>query len=494
MIAVPSHNDAARTSVEADVVVVGAGLAGLAAARTLAAAGVAVVVLEARGRVGGRVVNADIGDGKVVELGGQFFGPTHRRFAELARSLGIAAFPTFDRGDRLIELRGMTTRYGGDIPRVALPALLDFAQARWRLNRMARAVPLGTPWMARKADAWDAQTVASWARRNVRTAQGRALFELAVRMVWAAEPYELSLLHALSYVRGAGTLDELMTTAGGAQQDRIVGGSQRLAARLADDLAGRIRFDAPVRRLEWREDRVEAIAEEVTVAARRAVIAVPPPLVTRIAFEPPLPQDRDQLAQRMAQGSVTKCIAVYDEPFWRSDGLSGQASSTTPPIGATFDNSPPDGKPGVLLGFSVGRAARELARLPAGERRARVLERFVALFGPKARSARQYLEKDWTADPWSRGCYFGVTPPGALTSFPWELRSAIGPLHWAGAETAGEWYGSMDGAIRSGERAAAEILEAGLVARDARRHGDVEAHGAVSKSTASAGRSPTTSS
>ena len=336
-------------TVEADVAVVGAGLAGLVAARELAAAGLRPLVVEARERVGGRLLNEEIGAGKVVEVGGQWIGPTQDRVAALARELGVATFPTHDEGRHLIELGGRVSSYSGgvadvgvqlvrDLSRAISPlALADFEQARARLDRMARRVPLEAPWTAPKAERWDAQTFAAWLRRNTRTAAARKLFELATEAVWAAEPADVSLLHILFYAHSGGGFDSLLGTGGGAQQDRFHGGSQRLALLLAERLgAERLRLGWPVRRIEhggdgvtlraWRlcspmVDKGARPAEELAVRARRAIVAVPPTLAGRIDYDPPLPGARDQLTQRMPQGTVIKTMAIYERPFWRARAL-----------------------------------------------------------------------------------------------------------------------------------------------------------------------------
>jgi monoamine oxidase len=445
---------------EAELVVVGAGLAGIAAARAAAAAGSSVVVVEARERVGGRLLNEDIGEGKVVEVGAQWTGPTQDRLASLARELGVETFPTYAHGDNLIEHGGRVRRYTGTIPRLNPAVLLDVERAQRRLNRLARRVPLEAPWDAPGAARLDAQTAATWMRRNLVTKAGRSLLELGIEAVWAAQPQDMSLLHVLFYIHSAGSLELLFDTEGGAQQDRFAGGSQLLALRMAAALGDeRLVLGAPVRAIRHGGDGVVVQADGVAVRARRAVVAVAPPLAARIACDPPLPGFRDQLTQRMPLGTVAKCMAIYDEPFWREEGLSGQATREHGPVRLTYDNSPPDGSPGVLLGFLEGRHARELGRMPAHARRAAVVGCFVRLFGPRAATPDGYVERLWAEEEWTRGCYGCHMPTGAWTGYGPALREPIGPLHWAGAEYATVWNGYMEGAVRSGERAAREALE-----------------------------------
>jgi monoamine oxidase len=464
---------------EADVAIVGAGLAGLVAARELAAAGLRPLVLEARDRVGGRILNEEIGGGKVVEVGGQWIGPGQQRIAALANELNVDTFPTHDRGRHLVELGGKRTSYAGaltdfriellrDLSRAVSPlALADLEQARARLDRMARQVPLEQPWAAAKARRWDGQTFASWIQRNTRTAGARSLLELATEAVWAAEPADVSLLHVLFYAHSGGGFNRLLGTGGGAQQDRFHGGSQRIPLLLADQLGDeQVRLGAPVRRIEHGGGGVVLHADQgdgnagLIVRAKRAIVAVPPTLAGRIAYDPPLPALRDQLTQRMPQGTVIKTMAIYEQPFWREDGLSGQAASDLGPARVVFDNSPPEGSPGVLLGFLEGRLAREWGARPAEERRRAVLAGHARLFGERAARPERFVERVWADEEWTRGCYGCLMTTGGWTEFGRALRAPIGRLHWAGAETATVWNGYMDGAVQSGERACEEVVAA----------------------------------
>jgi monoamine oxidase len=447
---------------EVDIAVVGAGLAGLTAARDVIAAGASAVVLEARDRVGGRVLNEPIGGDAVVEVGAQWIGPTQDRLAALASDMGVATFPTYSQGENLIEWRGSPRRYRGTIPRINPAVLADVQQAQTRLNRMSRSVPLDRPWAGPKARRRDGMTAKTWLRRNMATRAGRELLEIAIEAVWAAEPEDVSLLHILFYIHSAGSLQLLLDTEGGAQQDRFVGGSQlvplALAERLGEEVVVR---ESPVRRIEHGDGAVTLHADGgAQVRARRAIVAIAPTLAGRIVYDPPLPGHRDQLTQRMPLGTVAKCMAVYDEPFWRERGLSGQATSDIGPVKLTFDNSPPGGAPGVLLGFLEGERAREAGRLSPEERRRVVLDCFGRLFGDQARRPAHYVERLWAEEEFTRGCYGCHLPTGAWTSYGEALRAPIGPLHWAGAEVAQVWSGYMDGAVRSGESAAREVLAA----------------------------------
>jgi monoamine oxidase len=444
---------------EVDVVVVGAGAAGLAAARALTSAGASTVVVEARDRVGGRLLNHDIGGGEVVEVGGQWVGPTQTRALQLTEELGLETFPTFDEGENVIEWRGARKRYRGAIPRINAGILLDVLRAQKRLEKLAASVPPEAPWLAPNARDLDSQTLHTWIHDNTTTAGARTLLEIGVEAVWAQEPRDVSLLHALFYVRSAGSFDDLIGTSGGAQERRWVGGSQRLALAMAAELGDRVVLSAPVRKIAHGPDGVEVrAAGGVRVKARRAIVALPPVLTSRIRYDPILPGHRDQLTQRMPQGTVWKCMAVYDEPFWRRDGLTGQSTSDVGPVRTTFDNSPPGGSPGVLLAFLEADHARRAGLVSADERRRQVVGCLTRIFGPQAARPTGYVEKSWAEEEYTRGCYGCAMTTGGWTSFGSALRAPIGPIHWAGAETAIRWSGYIDGALRSGEDAADDVL------------------------------------
>ena len=285
--------------------------------------------------------------------------------------------------------------------------------------------------------------------------------------MWATQPAELSLLHFLFYIHSGGGFDSLISTDGGAQQHRIVGGSQLIAVRMAGRLGDRVVLDAPVRRIVADGESVAVIGDDVEVRAAHVIVAIPPTLAGRIDYDPPLPGWRDQFTQRMPQGSVVKCMAVYDEPFWRRDGLSGQVTSTDGPVKVVFDNTPSSGGAGVLLGFLEGEQARTLSRATDDERRAAVLACFARFFGPRAGRPVEYVDRSWAEERYSRGCYAGYLPPGVMTSLGFALRRPCGRIHWAGTETAETWCGYIDGAITSGERAARDVLGAGAEALSA---------------------------
>jgi monoamine oxidase len=445
-----------------DVVVVGGGLAGLAAARRLVALGHEVTVVEARERVGGRTEGLVLEDGTPLELGGQWLGEGNTRMQELVRELGLSTFRTWnDEGQLLLELQGKRSTmkpHKGAVPRISPFALADLAQGLLRFARLAARTDLERPWLTRQAEALDGQTFQSWIHRNLRTRAGRAYFHVACEAVWAAEASDVSLLHALFYTHSNADLETLIAVDRGAQQDRVAGGSVKIAEAMAAALGERVVLGRPVRRIEHDGDGVRVIARDGSAyRGAAAVVTLPPTLAGRLEYDPPLPSWRDQLTQRMPAGSVIKTFAIYPEPFWRHDGLNGQVASDTGPVKVTFDNSPPSGRPGVLLGFIEGKEARVWARRTPAERQEAVTGCFVRYFGPAAARPARYVERDWMAEEFTRGCYGAHFAPGVWTSYGEAWRAPAGRIHWAGAECSPRWNGYMEGAVRSGEAAAAAV-------------------------------------
>lgn len=451
----PAKRRARRTY---DVVVVGAGLAGLSAARRIRASGRSVAVLEARARVGGRNLDQPLAGGTdVVELGGQWAGHGQDRVLALAKEFGIEVFETYARGSSIYWTGGHGQTYTGGIPPANPAALAELEATIVQLNKMAASVPAATPWTAPQAHDWDEQSVAAWLDANNHTSEARTLARIAVRGVYGEDSELVSLLDLLSAISGVG--GDFNTLIGDAQTLRFAGGPQQLSQRLSRLLSRAIRLRAPVVAIEWGRRPAAHTAKEV-FRARQIILAVPKPLLPRMDFAPALPPAWDQLLQRQPMGSVLKFNAVYDEPFWRARGLNGQVVSDSPPVSLTYDNSPKSGTPGVLVGFCEGNESRALYAASQSARRRAVLDALARYFGDAARTPRAYYDALWATEPYTRGAYGSYNPPGVLTSFGAATHAGLPPLHLAGADWSPEWPGYMDGAIRSGEKAAADALAA----------------------------------
>lgn len=447
-----------------DVVVVGAGYAGLQTARRLATAGVDVLALEARPRVGGRVWTETTPSGAVVDHGGQWLGPGQQRLAALADELGVATFPTWTTGAAVEVRAGTRHTYTGLVPTSDPEAAAAGIEAILDLDLAALEVPLDEPWAAAGAQELDSRTLGSWAEATIGSPAARAVLAAAVQGVFGAEPGELSLLFTQFYLHAGGGLLNLARTTGGAQERRFAGGAQQMACRLAEQLGDRVLLGHPVVAVSHGPSGVTVTASgprgPVEVHAGRAVLAMPPAVTARIHFDPPLPGNRQQLVQRAPMGAVTKVHAVYERPFWRDEGLNGQLVADEGAARLTFDDSPEDGSHGVLLAFVAGNECRRLDGAGAEGRCTAVLADLVRAFGPAAGRPVEVVEQHWPAEPYTGGGPVAVLPPGTLTGVGPALRAPVGRLHWAGTETALEWTGYIDGALSSGDRAADEVLAA----------------------------------
>lgn len=444
---------------EADVCIVGAGYAGLVAARRLARRGVDVAVVEARDRVGGRTWSVALDDGTPVDLGGTWIGPTQDRAYALAADLGVDTVATYHDGDSLLVTpKYGVRRYHGLNPRIGPFGLIGLAVATLRLDRLSRRVPLDEPWSAARAEEWDSRTVGSWIESSVPSRMARDLLTLIIRAAYNADPARVSFLYALHNLRGSGGLQRVASIEGGSQQDMLDSGAGAMAQRLGDDLGDALRLSSPTRAIVQRGDFVRVSGAGYEVRCRRAIVAVPLTLTNLIDWDPALPAERATLADRAPAGQVIKTVVAYTEPFWRAAGLGGDSAATNSPVDLTLDATKGDGT-GVLMCFTCGPNAERLAAMPGTDRRAAVLGALRERFGVRAASPAQYLECNWGVEQWSRGCYSSHYGPGVLSKFGAALREPFGLLHWAGAETSPVWSSNIEGAIRSGERAAAEVLD-----------------------------------
>jgi monoamine oxidase len=441
-----------------DAIVIGAGYAGLTAARLLKDAGKTVLLLEARDRVGGRVHTHYIDNQLYVDLGGQWIGPTQDKIYALAQEMKVNTFKTYNEGKNVLVLNNKRREYTGLIPTIDLPSLLNIDFVLKKLDRLAQKIDLTHPWRSVHAKDLDRQTLATFLRNNIYFSHAQKIIEAGLETLFACSPSEISLLHALFYIKSGTNLNVLLNVENGAQQDRFVGGAQLIANKLAEILKENILLSQAVHKIKQDGGTVEVFTEKGIFSAKKVIVAVPPPMAQRIYYEPFLPAQRAQLLQRMPMGTVIKCMAIYEKPFWREQGYSGQAILEEGYIQVTFDNSPSDAQHGILLGFSLADRAKQLMGFSQEERKPLVLNTFKRLFGEKAANPLYYIDKCWAEEEWSRGCYVGYMTTGAWTSLGEALAKPFGNIHWAGTETSPIWNGYIEGAIRSGERVVKEIL------------------------------------
>ncbi|WP_183092797.1 flavin monoamine oxidase family protein [Nocardioides stalactiti] len=458
----------------ADVVVIGAGISGLTAARRLAQAGKKVVVLEASDRVGGRTHRLDLGSGLTTEGGGQWIAPSQDRVLALIAELGLTTFKTYNEGRSIYYRKGKRALYTGTIPPTqSITALPAFLQAETQLGAMAATVPAGRPWEALLAQTWDRTTFGDWLDRNVLDAEARWLIGLGYTLVTCQDPHATSLLYMLNFFNTSGGFEEPISVAGGAQDSRVDGGTWLISARMADQMPkGAVVLGSPVSEIRgWGTDRVTVVSKRATITCRQVIVAMSPTEATRIHFTPHLPSRTAGLQRNGGSGTMSKLFMVYDTPFWRQGlnagaPLNGQVISDLMMTPYVADNSPADGSKGVLVTFMVADSPVPNPYLrwsddvvnDATLRASRLGEDLATVFGDERFRSGRYAEKLWTNEPWIHGCV-NMTAPGVLTTYADALTAPNGNVHWAGSDTSiGNHPSYMEGAVVAGERAADEAV------------------------------------
>ncbi len=446
-----------------DCLVVGAGLSGLMAARHLHRAGYSVQVFEARSRVGGRMWGRPLPSGAWIDFGGQWVGGTHQRFRALLDEYGIRRFPSPAHGStvlcfegRRFEFRGFFQGFPeGEAPGVSPPEWEDAMDAWARFSELSSQLQTLPPATQPSLPAWDGQTFADWIRENTRTPFGSWYFSYMVRAVGylgPTEPEEVSLLHVLLGQRFAPQAEH-------PEAELIHGGAGQIPARIAAELRPRLHLECPVHRIENSPEGLTMETAAGRFAGRFAILALPPLLADSIAFSPALPRPRQEVQRRMKMGRCAKILVSYERPFWRERGLAGIGIGNLPWIELCADSSDPERIVGVMAAFVVGERYSRWSAFPSETRRQAILGDLATYFGPAAHSPASYDEVDWPSDPWTRGAFAGYLPPGMWTSSGTALTESVGPIHWAGTESATEWPGFFEGALAAAESAAAAVAK-----------------------------------
>lgn len=443
-----------------DVIVVGAGFAGLTAARELVNAGQKVLLLEARDRIGGRVHSIEMA-GLRLDIGGRYLGRGQTESLTLAKEFDVTLYPPQVDGHMLQSLNGrivaIDDEFSGLISKEASEEYECIAE---QLEEMAQTLPSDEPWNAPNAFAWDSMTAEAWVRAHTQHPETvEVLRGICIGLV-SAEMYEVSLLALLWYIRTSNGMYNAVDFENGLLMHLMKGSMHQLSTRLAESLADQLKLNSPIFRIEQDEQGVRVFSDSRTYTASHAIVAIPPMLAGRITYAPALTPMRDMLMQKFALGRLASILVVYERPFWRERGLSGMASGDADSwVTNVLHVTPPDQPHGVLSCFVEPGKTTQFAAFTYDERKALILRDLVRYFGDEATTPIAYAEVNWTTETYTRGGYGWSLPPGALTMFGPTLRKPEGRIHWAGTETAEMFAGYIEGAIRSGKCAAKEILE-----------------------------------
>jgi monoamine oxidase len=432
-----------------DVVVLGAGLAGLAAARDLQRGGADVVVLEARDRVGGRVVQTELPDGRLVQLGGEVVGPHHTAYAELVAELGLTLEPAFTAvaGEDTWALADGVVVGGREVWLDAGDrSSYEHVEARFR--DLARAVDPQDPWRHPDAERLDRLSVGEWLRAEGATPQVVRARELAMLALGAESVERTSLLADLRKEAAAGAN-------GFYDYDvweclRVAEGSATVALRMAAGLGGRVRLGSPVARVRVAANGCRVTLETGEAVDAAAVLSTLPAGPLRRLQIDGVSEARLRSLHRQRHALAVKACFVYERSFWTGTGQNGAGYFETTTLGGTWAQV--DGVLSALV--PPERLAAFLATDP-GLVRDELVGEVAAAFGAEARDPQEVFVRAWATDPHTRG-YITAWRPGDLT--------AVGPLHAtheppfyvAGSD---QWVcGYMEGAVRTGRAAAAAAL------------------------------------
>ncbi|WP_445155707.1 flavin monoamine oxidase family protein [Arthrobacter sp. Hor0625] len=449
-----------------DVAIVGAGPAGLTAARELRKAGLTVAVLEARDRVGGRTWT-DTVDGAMLEIGGQWVSPDQTALLGLLDELGLQTYDRYRDGQSVyIGADGKRTLYTGDTFPVSEGTAAEMDKLTALLDSLAEEIGAEEPWAHPKARELDTISFHHWLRANSPDEEACNNIGLFIAGGMLTKPaHAFSALQAVLMAASAGSFTNL-TDEDFILDKRVVGGMQQVSLLQAAELGDDVVLSSPVRTILWEEgreggsQRATVVSDRATVNARFVIMAVPPNLYSRVSYDPPLPRRQHQMHQHQSLGLVIKVHAVYSTPFWREDGLSGTCFGADALVQEVYDNTNHGDARGTLVGFVSDEKADAMFELSADERRRAILESIAGFLGEKALTPEVYYESDWGSEEWTRGAYAASYDLGGLHRYGKDQHAPVGPIYWASSDLAAEGYQHVDGAVRMGRQVAARIVAA----------------------------------
>ncbi|SHR61715.1 monoamine oxidase [Mycobacteroides abscessus subsp. abscessus] len=437
-----------------DVVIVGAGLSGLAAGWELRKHGKSFAILEAQNRVGGRVLTITHED-STIDLGAQWVSPFQPRIQALLKYFQIQTIPSYNEGKTIFDLHNKRMLGLNKFPPLSPHGRLDLLLTQRKIQEFTKLLSKEGVRQSSISHKCDSITTENWIEGQMFSKLGKSFFTIFCGELASLELNELSFLDILWFIQSAGGLEKILT----GEEEWITNGAQTLPRLLAEAMHEQMYLNQPVRKIVWGGNRVNVHTDSDLWKSQKVIVALPPTFSSKIQYDPPLPALREQLCQRVGQGSIIKSVIVYATPFWREQGLSGNSYNDYGPIRATMDSSTPGQPHGVLTALIGGKYARRLGQLPPLERKKEIVSCLGLLFGKEALDPIALYDKDWSEDPWSRGGYAAHFATGVITEYGAALTDPVGPIHWAGTETANEWRLYMEGAIESGERAAKETLK-----------------------------------